>query len=500
MATTMGTMTETTEIPTPRTPAPRTWLVRLSGLRARILGGYFVLLAVATTGTVLITREILVNRLDERINEQLLQEVAELRALADGRDPRTSRPFRGDVRAIFTTFLRRNIPQANETYVTLVGGKLYRRPYADPPYPIYEDESIVGRWRGLSTSDEGVVDTPEGPFQYVAVPVRNEGRTSGVFVVGYFIALEEAEYADAVRAGAIIGLVTLLVGSVLAWLASERLLKRVQEISSTASAISDGDLTRRIEVSGQDELAELARTFNAMLDRLEASFETQRAFIDDAGHELRTPITIIRGHLETMGEDPLERRETLALVRDELGRMSRIVEDLLILTKARRPDFLHPTMLDVEELTRELNDKARALATREWRVDETGRGLIEADRQRLTQAIMQLAQNAVQHTTEEDSISIGSRVDNGQARFWVRDSGPGIPLDDQERIFERFARSRIDFRSSDGAGLGLAIVNAIAEGHHGHVRLHSAPGEGATFTLVMPTDQPRVEPAGDEEL
>jgi signal transduction histidine kinase len=191
-----------------------------------------------------------------------------------------------------------------------------------------------------------------------------------------------------------------------------------------------------------------------------------------------------------MGDDPDERRDTIALVTDELARMTRLVEDLLMLTKAQRPDFLNLTSVEVADLTGELNTKVRGLATRDWGVDAIGRGLIEADGQRLTQAVMQLAQNAVQHTADGDRVWIGSKVANGEARFWVRDAGPGISKEEQQRIFNRFARARSQARTSEGMGLGLAIVKAIAEGHNGRVRLLSAPGEGSTFSIIIPVDQP----------
>lgn len=111
---------------------------------------------------------------------------------------------------------------------------------------------------------------------------------------------------------------------------------------------------------------------------------------------------------------------------------------------------------------------------------------------------MQLAQNATQHTADGDEITLGSAVENGEARFWVRDAGAGIREQDQERIFERFARGRDGRRRSEGAGLGLAIVKAIAEAHHGRVELLSRPGAGATFTLVVPVDQP--EPVVDDPV
>jgi signal transduction histidine kinase len=225
-----------------------------------------------------------------------------------------------------------------------------------------------------------------------------------------------------------------------------------------------------------------------MLDRLESAFASQRAFVSDAGHELRTPITIIRGHLELLGDDPQERQETIELVSDELDRMTRFVEDLLTLAKAERSDFLRLEDVDLDLLTEELMAKASALAPRDWTLERIGAGTLRADRQRLTQAVMSLANNAVQHTAEGARIGLGSELHDGRARLWVSDDGPGIPLADQERIFDRFAQAGV--RRTDGTGLGLAIVRAIAEAHGGDVVLRSAPGQGSTFTLDLPTEPP----------
>lgn len=150
-----------------------------------------------------------------------------------------------------------------------------------------------------------------------------------------------------------------------------------------------------------------------MIDRLEGAFASQRAFVSDAGHELRTPITIIRGHLELLGDDPQERADTIEVVTDELDRMSRFVDDLLTLAKAERADFLRPGPVDLDELTDELLTKARGLARREWRLEANAAGLITADRQRLTQAVMNLAHNAVQHTSEGDAVALGSATRDG---------------------------------------------------------------------------------------
>ena len=135
-----------------------------------------------------------------------------------------------------------------------------------------------------------------------------------------------------------------------------------------ARSITDTDIRRRIPVHGTDEVSRLATTFNSMLDRLEQAFALQRNLLDDAGHELRTPITIIRGHLELMGDDPAEHKETVALVTDELDRMSRMVDDLLTLARAAQPTFLRLDVVDLRQLLRDVHAKAEALGARDWQL------------------------------------------------------------------------------------------------------------------------------------
>jgi signal transduction histidine kinase len=280
--------------------------------------------------------------------------------------------------------------------------------------------------------------------------------------------------------------VALLLTVGIAWAVAGRILKPVRVVRAAAAQLTEQDLTRRIPVHGHDDIAALADTFNGMLDRLERAFAAQREFVDDAGHELRTPITIVRGHLEVMGDDPAEREETVRLVTDELDRMSRIVEDLLLLAKAERPDFVCPEPVQVAELTADVYVKARTLGDRDWQLDGVADLQAGLDPQRITQAMVQLAQNAVQHTTPGQTIRIGSRTDGPDLELYVADSGPGVQPQDAEVIFERFRRgtARRGARGS-GAGLGLSIVKAIAEGHRGRVRLHGTPGGGATFALVL---------------
>jgi signal transduction histidine kinase len=470
----------------------RRWF--LSGVRTRILFWPILTLALGILLAVVAIRQVLFAQVDARIDDQLVQEADELRSLAGGRDPLTGERFGTDVSRVFEVFLDRNVPQRNETYLAFTGGETYVS-RQEPPVLLHEDAGFVSRVRGAETTDRGSYETPAGGVEYLAVPVIVNGERRGVFVSAFFRELEAAEVGPATEAAAEVGLLTLLLGAIVAWWVAGSVLRPVAATTETARRISTRDLTRRVLVSGNDELAELGRTFNHLLDRLEDTFETQRRFVDDAGHELRTPITIVRGHLELLDDDPAERRKTLALVQEELDRMQRIVTDLLTLAKAERPDFLVLEPVELEPLTDDLLEKARALGDRGWRVDEVARCVLVADRQRLTQAVMQLAQNAVEHTAAGTEIGIGSLVTDGHVRLWVRDTGEGIAAGDLARIFGRFSRGGRR-RSSEGAGLGLSIVRAIAVAHHGDVEVDSAVGRGSTFTLVLPVDQPH----DDEEV
>ena len=247
-----------------------------------------------------------------------------------------------------------------------------------------------------------------------------------------------------------------------------------------------------------------------MLDRLEAALTTQRRFLADAGHELRTPITIIQGNLDTLTVTTDEDAQTLSIVADELTRMTRLVDELMLLARSERPDFLRPEAVDIAALTRAMAVKVRALdGTAENRFTLAGAAAGEAvlDPQRVTQAVMQLAANAVGHTPPGTPVELSSAITGNSLEFRVTDYGPGIPPHQQERVFERFAR--LDPRRTEGTGLGLSIVAAIAAAHGGAVRLAepgarieagaenetwtaAGPAGGAAFVLAIPLRRPAV--------
>jgi signal transduction histidine kinase len=493
MMTTTAGAPGTTGRATTTGPAPTadTGRRRISA-RVRILLWLLLVMAVALASVAMTTRSFLLRDVDNRINRLLTQETGEFANFEErGGDPQTGRPFTAADR-LLTVFLERQYPDADEELIGLVGradGSLrqIRQPHDLPvSLPLYRDAEARRRIFASSESS-GVLRRPQGEVRWAKVTVAQQGREpDAAFVVAFHPEREQARVNSMSRTLLVISGVALLLTVGIAWAVAGRILKPVRVVRTAAAQLTEQDLTRRIPVHGHDDIAALAETFNGMLDRLERAFAAQREFVDDAGHELRTPITIVRGHLELMGDDPAEREETVRLVTDELDRMSRIVEDLLLLAKAERPDFVTPEPFQVTELTADVYVKARTLGERDWQLAEAADLEAELDPQRITQAMVQLAQNAVQHTTTGQTIRIGSRADGPRLELYVADSGPGVQPQDTEVIFERFRRgtARRGTRGS-GAGLGLSIVKAIAEGHRGHVRLYDTPGGGATFALVL---------------
>jgi two-component system, OmpR family, sensor kinase len=480
------------DAPAPQRRRPK-WYGIAKSARTRILASYIVLLAASALLSTFAIRQILLIRLDDRIQDSGQQEVAELeRLLAFGRDPETGRPF-DHPRTLFETYLERNVPSSEEALVTFVNGKFHRQLLERFPLLTLPAE-VLADWAALSSDLPGKGERVTGTFEtelgkaHFRVRRVLLGDHTGAFVVATLPAKELDEIRDLQTYGVGATLVVLLIASAIAYAIAGRALAPVRELTETARSISQSDLTRRINVYGAGDAAEMARSFNAMLDRLESLFQSQRAFVQDASHELRDPLTICRGHLELLGDDPEEQRKTIALVMDEIDRMGGLVDDLQLLSEAEQPDFLRVDWIDLAPFTHELRDKASALAPRHWTVDHAADGDFLGDRHRLTEAVMNLAHNAVQHSVEHDAISIGTSADETSVRIWVRDTGQGIAVSDQSRIFERFTRGRDAHRRYRGGGLGLAIVQAIAEAHGGRVDLESRLGEGSTFTIVVPRE------------
>jgi signal transduction histidine kinase len=454
-----------------------------------MVAAYLVLLVVTGAVAVLGIRQVLLVRLDGRTQAALSQEVAEVRTLvAVGDDPLTGQRFDSLERA-FDVFMDRNIPSPEEAFVTILDGGLHRdRLRSFPGRELPRD--ALATWSSFSLSDgpeemAGTFSTSRGEAHYEAVRFVLDGER-GAFAVAILPRAERRNVQELQTYGAGVMVAVVLAAAVCAWFLAGRVLAPMRELTTTARSISESDRTGRIRVTGPSEAAEMATTFNAMLDRLDDAYQTQLDFVRAAGHELRTPLTVASGHLELLGDDVDERRVVMPIVLDELARMGRLVDDLQSLVEAEGPDFLQPETVDADALAHELVTKASALGDRAWALDHASSGTFVADKHRLTEAVLNLAHNAVFHTDTGDPIGIGVELTGADVRIWVRDAGIGVATNEAGRIFDRFTRGRGAAKRYRGAGLGLTIVQSIADVHGGRVVLGSEPGHGARFTMVIP--------------
>jgi len=490
-------MTSVTTTEPPAAPRP----TRLT-VRARVTLTAALLSALALGGAGVLVYTLESARIERGVTAQIDQEVAELRTFQQSAvDPENGRPI-DDADRLLEVFLQRNVPDDDELLVRYEGTEPRFRTRNEYGSEVLVDPAYVAAVEPLL--DEGGTSVLEGTafgeVWVTAVPVRNN-VSRGSLVIVNFLEDEHEELDRTLRTYAVVSLLSLGLLTLLAAWQSGRLLAPLRVLRETADDIEATDLSRRIPERGNDDITALTRTINGMLERLEGGFASQRQFLDDAGHELRTPLTVLRGHLELLDAgSPDDVAETRDLLLDEVDRMSRLVGDLILLAKSERPDFLTPAPVDVGLLTDAVLAKASALGERAWRLDARAEGTAVVDEQRLTQALLQLADNAVKHTAPGGVVAVGSAVRGGDLLLWVRDEGRGVPVADRERIFERFGRSVVP-RGDEGFGLGLSIVRAIAEAHGGAAYVEDpaddgdpAARAGSRFVVRLPLVRPAAPP------
>ncbi|MCC6791491.1 MAG: HAMP domain-containing protein [Thermomicrobiales bacterium] len=297
----------------------------------------------------------------------------------------------------------------------------------------------------------------------------------------------------------VLGTTTLAAG--IGWFLAAKAMQPVDRMTRAAQAIGGAaDLSERVPVPQQhDEIGRLALTFNQMLGRLQQAFATQRQFLADASHELRSPLTAIRANVETVRRgvdtDPADRDETLRIVEREVDRMGRLVDDLLTLARADAGQEPLRERLSLDELLLEVYHQQRALAGRvRLIVGEFEPVEIDGDPDRIKQLLLNLIDNALRHTPVGGTVTLDLTHTDHEARIRVRDTGAGIAPEHLPHIFERFYRiDSARSREAGGTGLGLAISREIAETHGGRIEVESTLGAGTTFTVILPT--PKAAPA-----
>ncbi|MFE4544810.1 ATP-binding protein [Arthrobacter sp. NPDC056727] len=483
-------------------------------VRFRLLATLLVFMAVGLFVAGAATHAAQLKSLNDRVNAELQLPRKNLDELARQGRPNFGGTAYTTLHDLFTTYLRNGAPGGYESVMTMLRGGNVILPAGDQPTKLNTPAVTNHVWE-WSVPGQTVMRDIQLQGRQVRLAITSVSLTTGRKDQGLLIASSEigeqrAEVFASMWTFATASLATLAMTGLVGYLVTGRLLRPVRRLREATEATTFEDLTKRVEVpDSTDDVAQLAMNFNRMLERLESGSDNQRRFVHDASHELRTPMTIIRGYLELLrAGDPDDVDQTRMLLLDELDRMQVLVDDLLILARSGRPDFVTPAWVEADDLLEDALNRVRVLGERQWRLDAKPGGLIRADRRRLTQALEQLAANAVKHTSEPDRISIGGawvEDDDGAPQggraavvrepaepvsrvleIWVLDTGTGIPAGDHERIFERFGKGTNSV-ASEGSGLGLSIVKAIAEAHGGTVLLESEEGKGSRFVLRIPS-------------
>jgi signal transduction histidine kinase len=333
-----------------------------------------------------------------------------------------------------------------------------------------------------------------GEFRVLRMTAHTKGVSTTVGVGESLSTVAQAQHGVA-RAFILGGLLALVGALFASYLIGTRVSRPLRRMAAVAARVDAGDLHPRIHNAGGlgDEVKVLAEAFNHMLDRLTAAFAGQQAFIADASHELRTPLTVIRGQIEVLAAQPEppphEVRRVETLVQAEIARISRLVDDLLLLAKSEHTEFLRTSAIDLPTFVEELWDGTSLLAERNFELDPVPPGTLRADSDRLAQALRNLIANAIDHTAPDHGL-VRLHVHpapSGWVSFVIDDDGPGIPPDQLKRVFARFHRTDSGrTRAGGGTGLGLAIVAAIADAHGGSVRATASPEGGARLVLELP--------------
>ncbi|HUS17364.1 MAG TPA: ATP-binding protein [Chloroflexia bacterium] len=472
-------------------------------LKLRLAAFATVIMLITLTIIGVVAYDYVANAFDRQLDAALDDRAAEVKASIARSGPR----FFSDPRPQIDESTR---PQTVPVYVQVLDADGSLRYTSDPiartAMPI-DLTALAPALQGQAVIRDVQPDT-DAAMRVRYSPLRNsDGSRQVVLQVG--TPLAATEHALGLMRVLLVG--TTLFSSAVVWLgvwfAASRTLAAVDQVTRTARSIG---LSQRLDeripearASRDDEMGRLVRTFNNMLDRIAASFAAQRQFVADSSHELRSPLTVIRGNLALLHRTPdaLERAAIARLIEDEAARMSRLVDNLLFLAQLeeteregspldRRPVELDSLLLTVYQQARSMTERHTILLGEEDAIT------IDGDRDQLQQLLLNLVDNAIKYTPAGGTIVLGLRGERDCALLEVRDTGMGIPAANLPLIFDRFYRvDKTRSRRAGGAGLGLAIVQEIAASHGGRVEVDSTPGEGSLFRVVLPRTVPHVPPA-----
>lgn len=449
-----------------------------------ILVPVLILSMVSTLSTTYI-----INRnVQERISSEILQEIEEIQLLASGGiDPKTGETLIS-ARSLLENYISKSVPDLNEVKFAFVEDQVVARSTNLKNDNLHNDELFISQVLSSPFGFIATASSTEGDITFGKVEVLSK-ETKALFVIAINAEAESATTDTARNALLSIQLIALFLALSLGFFVTRRVTRPLTELVEAAESISPGQTDKRIQIENQNHLIEvktLQDSMNKMLIRLEKYEVEQRRFIDDAGHELRTPLTVINGNLDLLSQDypDLDRLKT---IKSEVSRMSRLVRDLQSLTHASKSNYLKISETDYQIYLDELKEKCSQLGNRKFEFSVSGSGNMKIDSERLTQAILQIVENALKFSPESTAIEIDSELSSDELRINIKDHGVGISDADKERIFDRFYQATQTHNSKNpGAGLGLSIVKQIVSGHGGEIKVDSQPNHGTTFKITIP--------------
>jgi len=351
----------------------------------------------------------------------------------------------------------------------------------------------------LPTNENGYFTLHDARYRGLSTPTR-----TGQMVIAVSLHDVDASLHHLLFVEILVACLVLLALALMGWWVVKLGLRPLRQMETTAGAIAAGDLSQRVEVVDEHtEVGRLGVAFNEMLAQIEHAFDEKaaseerlRRFVADASHELRTPLTSIRGYAELFRRGAADRPEDLEKamrrIEEEAGRMGVLVDDLLLLARLDTGRPLEVQPVDLTRLTRDAVDDLRAVSpNRPIDFVPDGAVVVPGDELRLRQVLANLLTNANRYTPADAPVHVRLVTDDTSATIEVADEGPGMEPEQAAHVFERFWRSdQSRARKRGGAGLGLAIVAAIADAHGGDATVQTAPGQGATFRIRLPRTPP----------
>jgi two-component system, OmpR family, sensor kinase len=446
--------------------------LRLTLLYTTLLGGVLLLFCILVYGLVSV---ILLDQIDNTLTIEANRYIGMLRVnSANQFDPRSIINF-----------------QPSENLFVQVWGKDGKLQLVRPPGKLDSIDEI-GRRSGRPLFNTST--TVGMHMRVVSIPLTSERGSAGVLQMGLNLNLIDITQHSLASILTMLSILATLLAGLAVYLVTDQAMAPLTTVTQVATQITKADdLSRRIPLtgSGTDEVGRLILAFNATLLRLEQLFTVQRRFMADVSHELRTPLTVIKGNVGLLRRMGNTDEESLSGIEAEVDRLTRMVNDLLLLAQAESgklpldmsPVELDAILLDVVQQMSMLSGDRQQLRIKD--IDEV---LVTGDRDRLKQVILNLISNAVQYTPAGGQINISLKKVNHQSQLLVSDTGPGISAEDLPHIFERFYRGEKSRKRVQGTGfgLGLSIAYWIVRNHGGSIEASSQEGKGTTFCVWLP--------------